>query len=252
MTQPLRGSHRTLHEVPSTRPGETDRPAVTFVGGPSFSRGELVDAVAWQADALRSAGVGGGDRVCLLLSNGPELLVDLLAISALGAVSVPLNTALRGWALASTVDQMTPCHLITESAYAPEVDACRDRGADLSNVWYVDDPAWPHARASSAEPVTVEPWEPALILLTSGTTGSSKGVVWSHQMALTFAEHTTWVMGYDQDDVIYTCLPMFHINALFCAVLAGLQTGAHVVVAERFSASRFWGTWPNARPPRPT
>lgn len=80
----------------------------------------------------------------------------------------------------------------------------------------------------------------AVILLTSGTTGHPKGVMWPHAMALGVAEHTRWVMGYDDRDTIYTCLPMFHINGLFCALYAGLAVGAHVVVARRFSLSSFW------------
>ncbi|WP_425454040.1 AMP-binding protein [Nocardioides immobilis] len=47
-------------------------------------------------------------------------------------------------------------------------------------------------------------------------------------------------MGYDDRDTIYTCLPMFHINGLFCALYAGLIVGAHVVVAPRFGLSSFW------------
>ena len=59
-------------------------------------------------------------------------------------------------------------------------------------------------------------------------------------MAISFTENATWVMGYGRRDTIYTCLPLFHINALFTAFYAGLQQRAPVVVSPRFSASSFW------------
>lgn len=236
----LRGSGRTLHQLPAVLAGaDPDRRAITFLGQRSFTRGELAAAVVDRAGRLRGAGVGRGDRVCLLLGNGPEFLVNLLALSSLGAVTVPVNVAYRGSALSATLAQMAPCRVITDASFAAHLASVVDEGVAVTDRWFVDDPDWPPHYAAGSE-VDVQPWDPAVILLTSGTTALAKGVVWSHNMAVTFAEHTTWVMGYDERDVIYTCLPMFHINALFCAVYAGLVTGAEVVVAQRFSASRFW------------
>lgn len=240
MTVPLRDSGRTLHEIVRRRATEDpDRSAVTFLGDMSFTRVQLVDAVEEQAARLSAAGVRSGDPVCLLLGNGPEFLVNLLSLASLGAITVPINTAYRGDALAGTLAQFTPCRIITTSEYSTELAECRSRGMELE-CWYVDGRGWPLPAAAGAPETQVQPWDVAAILLTSGTTGLSKGVVWSHNMAVTFSEHTTGVMGYTSQDVIYTCLPMFHINAMFCAVYAGLMTGAHVVVAERFSASTFW------------
>jgi crotonobetaine/carnitine-CoA ligase len=241
MTVRLRDSGRTLHEIVRRRATEDpDQPAVTFLGDTSFTRVQLKSAVEEQAARLSGAGVQSGERMCLLLGNGPEFLVNLLSLASLGALTVPINTAYRGEALAGTLAQFAPCRIITTGEYAPELEECRRRGVELLECWYVDGRDWP-LPAAAGEPMTqVQPWDVAAIPLTSGTTGLSKGVMWSHNMAVTFSEHTTRVMGYTSQDVIYTCLPMFHINALFCAVYAGLMTGAHVVVAEHFSASTYW------------
>ena len=241
MTVRLRDSGRTLHEIVRRRAAEDpDQPAVTFLGATSFTVGQLMRAVEEQAARLSGAGVQSGDRICLLLGNGPDFLVNLLSAASLGAITVPVNTAYKGGALAGTLAQFAPCRIVTTSEYAPELQDCRRRGVELLDCWYVDGPGWPLPATTAAPETEVQPWDVAAILLTSGTTGLSKGVLWSHNMAVTFSEHTTRVMGYTNRDVIYTCLPMFHINALFCAVFAGLMTGAHVVVSERFSASTFW------------
>jgi crotonobetaine/carnitine-CoA ligase len=94
--------------------------------------------------------------------------------------------------------------------------------------------------ADPVEPAAGEPWDLAGIYFTSGTTGPSKGVMWSHNMGLYMSESSTFIMDYKPDDVLFTCLPLFHANALFVSFLAAVRYRARVVVAERFSASQFW------------
>ncbi len=220
---------------------DRDRVAVRFIGDRSFTVAELWDAVAARAEQLLAAGLQRGDRLCLMQGNRPDFVLDLLAAFQLGVVVVPLNTALRGDSLARTLEDMAPCFVRVEEEF---VGTVRAAAAVVGGV-----AVWPVAGEPEAGFVgegtvsyDVEPdrGDLAVILLTSGTTGPPKGVMWPHEMALGVAEHTTWVMGYRPADTIYTCLPLFHINGLFCALYAGLLVGAEVVIAERFSASRYW------------
>lgn len=240
----LRDSGWTLHGIlAAAAAAEPDRPAVEFTGARGFTTAELHEAVGGMAATLRARGIGHGDRVALLVGNRPEFLTTFLACSALGAVAVPLNTALRGRALAETLRQFLPCPLVTEAALAPNLTALTGDAAPTA-LWSVDALPGAHRLEPVAEPATpapdIQPWDVATILLTSGTTGLSKGVMWSHATALTFADTSTWVMGYTADDVIHTCLPLFHINALLTALVPGLLTGAKVVVAPRFGVRTFW------------
>lgn len=238
MTGSVHDPARVLHRLPWRREDlADDRRAVTFIDGPSYTRGELRTAVEERERILREGGIRAGGRVCLLLDNGRDFVLDLLALSAIGAVTVPLNTALRGRAFVQTLEIMGPCLVRVERAYQELVESCADELAETAAFWFVDEPG----SGTEAEAITEpRPEDLALIMLTSGTTSLPKGVMWSHQMAITFAEQTTWVMGYDQNDVIFTCLPLFHINALLCALYPALLTGAEVVIAPRFSASQFW------------
>ena len=79
-----------------------------------------------------------------------------------------------------------------------------------------------------------------MITYTSGTTGLSKGTMYSQSMAIHFSDGMDWMFGYTERDVAYSCLPLYHANAVMNALLPALRKGAKTVFAPRFSASEFW------------
>lgn len=225
-----------------TRGGDADRRVLTIVGERSFTARELWAAVEERERMHEEVGLRRGDRLCLMLDNGSEFVLDLLAAFRSGVVVAPLNTALRGQSLSSVVRDLSPCVMRTSAAH---LEAARSAVEEIDGVslWPVAGELEPGFVRLPDDPAPSGPMgehELAVILLTSGTTGLPKGVMWPYGMALAVAEHTTWVMGYDDQDTIYTCLPLFHINALFCALYAGLVVGAHVVISPRFSISSYW------------
>jgi len=235
---------------------QPDAPCVRFLDGPALTYAELVDAVRTVAGGLQAAGIGPGDRVALMLGNRLEFLTTYLGIAWLGAVSVPLNTALRGDVLTYMLGNVGPCALVIEDGLLAENAGAIAASRAVTSTWVVsggtganpdqllqDVRPYDDLMFGSHPPATAYPSAPSdllSILFTSGTTGPSKGVMWSHRTALAFATNSTWVMGYSSEDVIYTCLPLFHINALFTAFLPGVVERAPVVVSARFSASRYW------------
>ena len=88
------------------------------------------------------------------------------------------------------------------------------------------------------------------IMYTSGTTGPSKGVISPHAQAHAVGRHLTQQFGYRADDVLYTCLPLFHGNALWYTCYAALWADAAIALAPRFSVSGLLGRHPSrwARP----
>jgi crotonobetaine/carnitine-CoA ligase len=97
------------------------------------------------------------------------------------------------------------------------------------------------AEAPAAPPaIEVKHSDPMTILFTSGTTGPSKGVVMSHHYYYYAARTIGRGMEDGPDDVLYTCLPLFHVNAQVCTALAALLYDARVAMYEHFSASTFW------------
>ena len=245
----LRGSGRLLHNVLRQAAEEDcDAPLVTFLDDRMYTRGELWDATLRVACALQRLGVQPGDRVALFISNKVEFLSGWLGISAAGAVAVPLNTAMRGDVLAYMLNLTEPRVLIGEAEFAPQIEEVTSDASYLETyVWLGEAPVARGVRYADfmegsvpVEPAGGEPWDLVGIFFTSGTTGPSKGVMWSHNMAIYMSESASFIMDYRPDDVLLTCLPLFHANALFVSFFAAVVHRCRVVVAPRFSASQFW------------
>jgi crotonobetaine/carnitine-CoA ligase len=207
-----------------------DRELVRAPGG-TRTYAALRDAVAGRAGRLRAAGVGPGDRVAFLCANGLDLLESMLACAWCGAVAAPLNTALRGDGLRHALAVGEPRLVVADDDLRGWIESV---GANAELVA-------PGALAP-AEPVAphaVGPGDGATILFTSGTTGPAKGVLGPHAQVITFAQAICELLRIDGDDVLHTCLPLFHVNA-WSAFFQALLRGARYSLVPRFSASRFW------------
>ena len=218
----------------------------------SFTYADMPDLAARWAGVLEDHGVRRGDRVAVMSENRLEVLELFLGCAWSGALLVPLNTAARGLQLQHMLDDAAPAVLALEHDVADRLGAVAALPASLERVWLLDGDAVPHeqphgralaplpAPTHAARLVAPEPADTVAILYTSGTTGPSKGVESSH------AQLTYWgeIVGGDwlhvtADDTLYTCMPLFHTNAINAFVQA-LVHGAAYHLGPRFSASRFW------------
>lgn len=209
---------------------------------------QMLEAVAATAGVLRRHGVGPGDRVALMMANRVELLDLILGSAWLGAVAVPINTAARGEQLHHVLSNSQAGLLVLEPEYLGYFEALPDT-ARVRQIWLAGPPEGgsvlpvPVDRlpevGAGVEAALVAPADPAAILYTSGTTGVSKGVVCPHGQFYWWGRNVVQQLEIDATDVLYTCLPLFHTNALN-AFSQALVSGAEYVLGPRFSASRFW------------
>lgn len=208
------------------------------------------DRVAGQFTAL--AGVQKGEHVAMLMDNCPEFVWTMFALGRLGAVAVPLNTAAKGELLDYFLRQSGAVVLVVQHDLHARVAPLL---AGLDGLRHVIVTAVPHDQplppgtlpftaleADGPPPPAVEvrPEDPMFLMYTSGTTGPSKGVVCPHSQGLSVADQVVNVYGYGEEDILLTCLPLFHANALWYSLLPALHCGATIAVSRRFSASRFW------------
>jgi crotonobetaine/carnitine-CoA ligase len=204
---------------------------------------------------LRALGVQKDDKVAVMMQNHPNNLYTWLGVVKLGAVEVPINTAYKGDLLQHVINNSQSKVLVIDSNLLERLLLIQDQLTGLEQIvchGTIDESiaaALPVPISSldewfenSSEPIEVDirPGDPAGIVYTSGTTGLSKGVVGSHNYFLHTARLLTRLRDARSDDVIYTFLPLFHVNAKLMAVTAALVADARVVLRERFSASAFW------------
>ncbi|KAA9152101.1 AMP-binding protein [Amycolatopsis acidicola] len=228
-----------------------DKTALVF-GETELSYGELDEVTTSVARGLVAAGGAPGTSVGVFLPNRPEYLYAVLGIARAGLVEVPVNTAYKGSFLDHALNSTDVRILVTEAALLDLVAELPEVPAALRTVVLLDEPrrvpagvnvlSWKellHSGSPSPLPV-VTPGDPFAILLTSGTTGRSKGVVVPNLMPLVGGRECAQQMGTTADERLYTCLPLFHGAAQINISLHCFCAGATLVLGRRFSASGFW------------
>ncbi|GAB5470142.1 MAG: ATP-dependent acyl-CoA ligase [Rhodospirillales bacterium] len=224
-----------------------------FEEGERWTYDETLARVRALAAGLEAQGIGKGDRVLILLPNGPFGLLALFAVNYLGAVSVPVNPAYRGALLAhAIVDSGAVLAILHPEVLERVLAAPRGslktllvagEGGGIQQT-VPDLEILDHGRlmaaAGALRPPTepIDPWDLQSVIYTSGTTGRSKGVLSSYLHAYTAMNPDTWTCT-RRDDRHLLHMPLFHIGGAFIASMAAC-VGASIAVVERFRTEQFW------------
>ena len=238
-------------------------PEKTFVeiSGQVISYQDFLDRALQAAGMFQSLGVGQGDRVCLFLTNCPEFLYCWFGLSVLGAIAVPINTAYKRDETAYILNDAECLALVANDSLMAIAAEAAELAPSLKHRLTVHDgsmetgefPGWVgfgEAMSGAARPQSlpeVSPKDISMLVYTSGTTGNPKGVQVSHQMYVAAGQGFTHWTQATQDDRFFTCLPFYHANIQYYSTMGALASGATLIIAERFSASRFWEQVKNAR-----
>ncbi|MDO9603822.1 AMP-binding protein [Hydrogenophaga sp.] len=205
------------------------------------------------AHALRALGVKTGATVTSLFDNHLDAVVLWIALNKLGAVSVPLNTALKGEFLRHQVVDSGAEIVVCEAVYVPRLFEVSEHIGNVKrvlvrgtlevrpSVGFAIDHLDEH-RGFDATPMAELPDPAALnaLIYTSGTTGPSKGCMISGNQMCHVARLLLRAAPFGPDDVLWTPLPLYHMNAIATGVVSTLLVGATISIAPRFSVSGFW------------
>lgn len=239
----ISGEQTTLAEVFALRlTTDPSGPYLEFDTDGAFDAAG-VDALAQRCAAgLADLGVERGDRVATLLDNGIEIVVTFFAAMRLGAVLVPVNTAYKGEFLRHQLADSGAVVLVHDATYSDRVGAVAGEVASLTTC-VPTGAGWDELLDSGRTvpaPAEVAPSDLAMLVYTAGTTGASKGCMLSHNYVACLARQiaTTWQR--EPEDVVWTPLPLFHLNAWVNAVVGTLLVGGSAAIARRFSVSGFW------------
>jgi len=243
--------------------GEPGHPALVVPDdGQVLTYARMAAAIEALAQRLAGAGVRRGDRVALTLPNGPDFVLLLLAITALGAAAAPLNPAYTQAEFDFFLTDIAPrLFLIPASRPAAAADAAAGTQTPVLTVGPVGGgpPELLDAAGATVMPQRSfeagSPDDVGVVLHTSGTTSRPMQVPLRQRNLMasvrTIAAHYRLGPG----DVSFCVMPLFHIHGLVASAFAALSTGGTVIAPRRFTAHRFWpqarehgATWLSAGP----
>ena len=211
------------------------RPALR-VGGDTTTYAAFDEQTARVAGLIRSRGLELGDPVGVMLPNVPQFAVIYYGVLRAGCVVVPMNVLLKS--------REVTFHL-------------KDSGAKLLFAWHeVVEEAEKGAAGAGVETIQVAPGsfeellvgteahpdvvqraddDIAMILYTSGTTGTPKGAELTHRNLAENARVTAETVICSQpEDVILGALPLFHAFGQTCALNASVYSGSCLSLLPRF------------------
>lgn len=205
------------------------------------------------AAALVGLGIGRGDRVGLLLANYPITVSLLFAIWRAGAIAVAINT-LYGPKDLEYVVREAGCNLLISMARFGSRRFDLDLDAQMPGwrtgacaalpelrgglVYDVEAPEAFFAALPAGKLLaqSADPHDPAVIMFTSGTTGSPKGVMQTHDNLLRAAYAGAYHQAFEEGRRGVFSLPLYHSFGLVVGLLSGMIVGGSIVPLLRFDA----------------
>ena len=194
---------------------------------------ELHTRVEGIAGTLAGHGFGVGDRLALLLPNGPDYIELVYACSMLGVIAVPLNTRLSTKEIDGVLEDARPRGIIRHSSLAVP-------GVQLSWQQSVDEEPLP-IRSDPAPKIFYDPEAVLGLIYTSGTTGQPKGVMVTHANILADVHNFNYWMRYTEGGTYLHAAPIFHI-ADFPSMFAAPAFGARQITIPKFNPQTFCET----------
>jgi malonyl-CoA/methylmalonyl-CoA synthetase len=212
--------------------GDGGAPAVHDVATGWLSADELEDRTRRAARRFSAAGLEPGDRVLLSAPASVDLVVAHIGALRAGLVVVPVNTALRDREVAHVVGDARPALAVVDDAErARWIEAASGGRPVVVTGTALDLPDGPDPTALDAAATD----DPALLLYTSGTTGTPKGAPLTHGNLLASAEAVGIAWRWTAEDRLVCPLPLFHLHGLGVALHGTLCAGASISLRPTFA-----------------
>jgi fatty-acyl-CoA synthase len=207
------------------------------------------------ADGLAAIGVRPGDRVAMVMANYPEFAAIKFAIARAGAIAVPLNYLYRREELRFALADSGCRVVITMTGFADlDYQTMLDGVPDPPTLVLLDTDGRARPGVLTVEGLAalgdrnpgasdgraVDPYGPGDMLYTSGTTGSPKGVLVSHDAVLRTAFASALTRAYEDGRRILFSLPCYHMFGYVEGLLSTTFVGGAVIPQTRFSAEGYF------------
>ena len=238
--------------------GGEDAEAIAAPGRETLTYGGLRTHVDETIQRLNSLGIGRGDRVGIVLPNGPEMASAFVSIAA-GATTAPLNPAYRQDEYEFYLTDLNAKALVVlDGDDSAAVRAAAVTGVRVIRLSYdaaspagvfnlaPEDTAAMPSPPESPGPATED--DVALVLHTSATTSRPKIVPLLHRNICSTARNIRRTLGLTAADRCMNVMPLFHIHGLMACVLSPFGSGSSVFCTPGFNALKFFGWLADAHP----
>ncbi|WP_216828727.1 o-succinylbenzoate--CoA ligase [Alkalihalobacterium elongatum] len=203
---------------------------------------ELHQKVNQFAHSLSQQGIEKGDTIALLLGNSPEFVIAYYGTLSAGATVVPVNPTFTAREIEYILSNSKAKGVIADASLHTTLSEVQQNVTSLAFTVYSKpvegelafDSFINHTIEKFDGPV-VEEDDVAVILYTSGTTGSPKGVMLTHKNLQSNAEAVRELFEMTAEDRVVTVLPIFHVFCMTVCFNASILTGATMLLLPKFS-----------------
>jgi len=190
---------------------------------------------------LMSLGLGKGDKIAVSGKNSPEWAIAYFGVLFAGATIVPLDITYNDKDLTTLLKFGDVKYLFIDGDRIDAIDKNNELGLmgkislepTKDDYKYVLDLTGP-----KAEPIKAVGTDTAAILFTSGTTGTPKGVMLSHNNMVSDCYKAHYYMPLYSDDVFYAILPLHHAYTMLAVFMESISCGANLVFGKKLVVSQ--------------
>lgn len=214
---------------------------------------QLYERACRLASGLLALGVVRGDRIAVVLHNGPQFIEALFAAAKIGAIFVPLNFRLQAAELARQIASLDPRVLMASTQLK---DRLLQPGPACALLWIDDGEAvdpdetpddyetWLQKHSPEDFHTDVHPDEALMLGHSSGTTSLPKSIIYSHAGAIASCAAKIIDFQLHADDTAVVFGPLFHVGPLYDLTLPLLLRGGRVVLgaSRNFDPARLLDT----------
>ncbi|QUW83973.1 long-chain fatty acid--CoA ligase [Streptomyces mirabilis] len=224
------------HNLTASVTRDDDAPAI-LLGDTLLTYGELDEASARVAGLLRDRGVRPGDRIGCMLPNVPQFAAVYYGILRAGAVVVPMNVLLKSREVAFYLGDSQATLVLAWHGFAEDaVAGAATAGTECLLVTPGEFETLLAATTPQAGITECEASDTAVILYTSGTTGTPKGAELTHANLTSNTQASIDLFSLTAGDVVLGALPLFHVFGQTCGLNASIAAGACLALVPRFDA----------------
>ena len=202
------GAMRNYSEILYSNLGRNSRRAAVWYEGETYSYAQLCGFVDGFSSFLLRQGVLPEEKVCVFLPNSLSLAVSVFSVARLGAACVPIDSACGTEEIRHCLEFSKPALIVTDKSLAKTIVAV---SGDIKTVSVTRDD---FAGDAPADPPGNSPFDKAIYLFSTGSTGKPKCVARSHGNMIALARNHTATINWDSGDRILFSIPISHTYGL--------------------------------------